>query len=58
MSEYIVTIELTEKYKVRLEADTENGAIAKAFDYRYLWSYQCNADLYKVKVEAVANERV
>lgn len=53
MSEYKVTIEITEKYTVKVEAGTESDAIAKAFDNRYRWVYQCDTDSYKVKAEVV-----
>lgn len=53
MSEYKVTIEITEKYMAKVKACTEHDAIAKAFDNRYGWVCQCDTDLYKVKAEAV-----
>ena len=54
MSEYKVTIKITEKYTVKVEARTESDAIAKAFDNRYGWVYQYDTDLYKVKAEVVS----
>lgn len=54
MSKYVVTIKMTEKYTAKVEADTESDAIAKAFDNRYGWVYQCDTDSYKVKAEVVS----
>jgi hypothetical protein len=53
MSEYVVTIKVTEKYTVKVEAGTEIDAIAKAFNNRFEWTYQCDTESYKVKAEVV-----
>lgn len=51
--EYEVTIVETEKYTVRVDANTECDAIAKAFDRRYSWTYASDGDTYEVSAKEV-----
>ena len=57
MSEYNVTIEVIEKYTIKVEARTECDAIAKAFDDEFSWVYQYDAGVYNVKAEMANKEK-
>lgn len=56
MSDYKVTIKITEKYTVKVEACTESDAIAYAFENRYKWVHQYDTGSYKVKAELINEE--
>ena len=52
MSKYTVTIECLERFTYEIEADDENYAVAEAFENRYAWECECEAQEFNVSVRA------
>lgn len=55
MSKYVVTIECSEKFVCKTEADDEDYAIAEAFENRYAWRNSHEADSFNVTVKKVGD---